>query len=223
MTATLQPIERSVLESIADGRDDIQTAAQLRVPVNTVAAIQQRFGPGRDRIRQVLDADQLARMPAPLRPIGGNRPPVEPTGIEAILNEAKHHTQQRIVKKGARIQQLVDELAAALKEERQAEKQRRREQLEREAALVEIAQLEEQLATLRAKAKIKPRGRPKGSNPKNAGVNLAASRAAQDAWLQERGATFSEVLAWAKEQGIQKAGSILSNSTKSAWDDAHKA
>lgn len=30
MTATLQPIERSVLESLADGRDDIQTAAQLR-------------------------------------------------------------------------------------------------------------------------------------------------------------------------------------------------
>lgn len=225
-TATLSPIERSVLGSLADGRDDIQTAAQLRVPVATVSAIQHRFGPGRDRIRQVLDA---ATMPAPPRPITPRpiAPKVSPgrielVGIEALLDEAIRHSQQRIVKKGARIRELLDELAKSIDEEREAEKRRRREQMERAAALAEVAALEEQLAAARAKIK-RGRGRPAGTINGHDSGNPGAVRANQDAWLKERGVNFSDVLAWAKRHDIQRAGSLLSNATKKAWDEAHKA
>lgn len=212
-TATLSHLETTVLRTLAGGTDEINTAAKLHVPVSTVCAIQQRFGPDVDRIRQMLDADELDRMPAPPTPIRKTPPPPQQDNrpVNALLDQAKQHSSQRIVKKAERIRQLLDELEADIKAEAEAEKKRRREQIERETALAEIAALEQKLAAARAKIK----------NPaKQAPMRAAVQQ--QNAWLDNRGVTLGEVLRWARENGgIQMRGSLLSNRTRKAWDEAH--
>lgn len=234
MPTSLTPIERSVLKHLAAGKDDIQTAAAVHVPVVTVTSIQERFGPGVDRIRQVLDAADMPAQPTPIRPAAPRslpgtgfevfKKPVEKeplaqnpeSSTDLLLAEASKHSLAKIRNKAERIRDQIGQLRQLVDEEAEQEAARKKEAAEREVALDEVRKLEEQLAAARTKAGLKPikvnQGKPS---------NMNAARANQDNWLKDRNVTLSDVLRWAREQGIQERGSLLSKATRKAWDAQH--
>lgn len=244
MTNTLSPMERSILKALTEGLDEIQAGAKLHFPVNTVESVRERFGPDLDRIRQVLELDDVQRIPAPPTPIRPamvrvrplpktiSTPPVQQRPlvarfdpIEDLLAEAERHSLAKIKHKAERIRDQLAQLRNLIDEGREQEEARRQAEAEREAAQAEIAKLEAQLADLREKAGVKTRRHASAPNPKisaAASTNMIARRAEQDAWLKARGLTLSEALAWARVNCLQSRGSLLSKAAREAWDQANR-